>query len=155
MFEASQEKLETSDMSSLRVYRSMKRSSKNAIIHQIVTGIVLVNPTSFTGLALKIYSDNNGQPGTLIATSTNTWDRSQLLLTHNYGIKWVYFNFDSVALRANVTYHYVLNGAANYTKSDSQYIGWYIGYPAGIYDDLAYTDKIRWYFGMGFVGRNF
>lgn len=154
MFTAGFERLQTSDMSALRVYRSLKRP-KNSIVDQIVTGIVLHDPTNFTGLALKIYSDNNGAPGALIASSTNTWSRSDLLLQYDYGVKWPFFNFNQIPLKSETTYHYVLNGASGYTESASQYIGWYIGYPAGIYDDLDYGDQIRWYFGMGFTGSNF
>lgn len=145
--------LETSDMSATRVFRSME-CDKNTILTQCVAGLVLHDPTAFTGLVMKIYSDNGGSPGVLIATSTNSWSRATLLTTaDDYGVKWPYFNFNNVVLRAGLTYHFVINGASSYTKSNTEYIGWRIGYPDGVYDDLAYTDQIRWYFDVAFLGK--
>ena len=149
--------LETADMSSKRVYRSME-CNKNSILTQIVTGIILHNPSSFTGLVMRVYSDNGGSPGSLIATSTNSWSKTQLLLTHNYGVKWVYFNFNNVNLRQGLTYHYILEGASSYTadtdtSAGNSYIGWRIDYPEGIYDDIVYEDQIKWYFDLAFLGK--
>lgn len=149
---------ETSDMSSTRVFRSME-CDQNTILTQCVAGLVVHNPSSFTGLVMKIYSDSNGSPGVLIATSTNSWSKATLLTTSdNYGVKWPYFNFSNINLRQGLTYHFVINGATGYTADPSSsggnsYFGWRIGYPDGVYEDLNYVDQIKWYFDLSFLGK--
>lgn len=124
--------IETNEMSStLTVSQKLTLSSTlpSRVLRAVVVGLMVENP-SMTALTFALYSDNGGSPGKLIATSTNSKTRSQLLgaSANNYGFGWFYFQFNKIPLRAGATYHLVPR-CTGYTYSENQHLAWMFGYP--------------------------
>lgn len=88
---------------------------------------------SFTNMVGKLYSDRSGSPGALIATSTNSFNRADII-TQNSGVKEIYFLFDDISLRSNLYYHLVIN-CSNYTATANDHIAWRKAWPDPVYRD--------------------
>lgn len=100
----------------------------NKLLRAAVAGIVAHNPT-FTALTMKIWADSGGSPTKLIATSTNSLVRSDLLSgTDNYGVCWAKFTFNDLPLKAGATYHFSLN-VTGYTYGALTHLAWRKSYP--------------------------
>lgn len=103
-----------------------------SILRAVRTWLIFNNYTgSFTSLVGKIYSDRATVPGALIATSTNSFNRADVI-TLNSGVKEIYFTFDDVSLSPNLFYHLVLN-CSNYTATASDHIAWRKAWPDPVY----------------------
>lgn len=108
------------------------RPNRNIVLKATRTWLIFNDFSgSFTNLTMKVYSDRNGSPGALIATSTNSWTKSQII-TQNSGVKEVYFEFDLLPMRSNLYYHFVLN-CSGYTGSTSSHIAWRKAWPDPVY----------------------
>lgn len=139
--------LSTDEAQNRSRYLRFKPAENNLVLLAMRTWVILYNPPSFTNLRAKLYSDRNGLPSGLIATSSNAWTKAEMLTTYNYGTKEIYFEFDpKITLHKNVYYHFVLN-CDNYTYSDESHIAWRIGWPDPIYgtatsNNLLYSPYI-------------
>lgn len=126
-------------------------SEKNLVITGCFTFLVFNNPGSFSDLVIKLYSDRETLPGSLIATATRVWDKSDLLTTHNNGIKYVGFSFgQNISLNLNTYYHLVLN-CSGYTFGESSHIAWEKAWPDPIYNQPASwndLDNAQYKFGL-------
>ena len=112
------------------VYQSMtmNASAPNKLLGHAVAGIYLHNPT-FTAMTMKIWADQGGSPSKLIATSSNSKARSDLLRTSdNYGVCWAKFNFGGLPLKAGSKYHFSLH-ITGYTYGSTSFLGWRHSYP--------------------------
>lgn len=106
---------------------TLSSTGPQKILRGVVAGLIAHNPT-FTGLCMELWSDNGGA-SKLIATSTNTKARSDLLPTSdNYGKCDVPFTFADVPLRAGTKYWLALK-AATYTYSSSAHLAWRHSWP--------------------------
>lgn len=108
-------------------------------------GIILYNDPAFTSLEARIYSDSVSAPKTLIATSTNSYTKAEVLTAQIHGMKNIGFSFNGIPLVAGDFYHLVLfpNG---YTGTDASHIAWRMSYPdpqyrTGITLDAAHGDN--------------
>lgn len=117
--------------------------SQNTVLLAMRTWIILFNPSSFTNLRCKIYGDRDGMPAGLIGTSSNSWDRGDLLETYDYGTKEIYFEFSpKISLQQNLYYHFVLN-LDNYSANDDSHIAWRKGWPDPIYGTATFENLLR------------
>lgn len=121
------ESFATADMSNQRVYQPMTPPN-NIVVSGALTQIAIVDDPAFTTLTLKLYSNQGGAPGSLIATATCPYSKAQIH-TLDHALKRIPFLFTTdQTLRGGETYHWVLNGTG-YTGADQSYIGWVHGYP--------------------------
>jgi hypothetical protein len=126
--------------------------SENVVIVAMRTWIVLINPPSFTNLHCKLYGDRAGLPGGLIATSTNSFARNDLLETHNYGAKEIYFEFSpKISLNQSLNYHFVLN-ADNYTFTENSHLAWRKAWPDPIYGEATFGNLLRSTYMFSLIG---
>lgn len=107
--------------------------TKNTILRAVRTSLIGYNNPSFTSINMKLYSDNGGVPGILIATSTNSQTPAALkpgALSHYVTETW--FEFDDISLKADSMYHLVLNGVS-YVGTESSHLAWMRGWPDPVY----------------------
>jgi hypothetical protein len=104
---------------------------KNEILIATRIWIVIYNNPTFTSLNMKIYSNDNGSPKKLIATSTNVQLKADVHTLDN-AIKEIWFEFNKVNVKEGDSYHFVLNGSG-YTGSDSSHIAWKKAFPDPVY----------------------
>lgn len=121
----------TSDMTSTTKFITFG-VEKNCVMRAAKTWLIFNDVGAFTNLQMKLYASRDGAPAGLIATSSNNWQKSDLLLTYNSGAKEIYFEFDYVPLQKNTTYHLVLN-CSGYTYSDANHMAWRKGWPDPVY----------------------
>lgn len=123
----------TADINGTDKSQAMKfRTNSNIVVKAIRTWFVLYNDPVYTALSLKIYDDQNGSAGKLLATSTNSFAPADLLATYDYGLKGTYFEFANISLKGTNWYH-VLPYATGYTGTDASHIGWVKGWPDNEY----------------------
>lgn len=123
--------LETADGTSPNKYQKII-PTKNMILRAVRTWVIQLNTPTFTSVGLKLYSNNGGVPGIVIATSSTTWTKSQLFGVDNHGLTDAYFVFSDIPLRANETYHLALT-VAGYTGSDTSHLAWMHSFPDPTY----------------------
>lgn len=122
---------DTSDMSATipTIFQRIKVSAgePNYLLHGIQAGIVHVGDPSFTSIKAELWSDDGDGPSKLIAQSTTTWTKAQIL-TLPHGYKTVGFAFNKIGLR-NGLYYCIALRAAGYTGSDNSYLSWRKSWP--------------------------
>lgn len=149
------EVLATADASNTRVYQKVI-PSKNTIVNGARAQLIFYNDPAFTAITMKIYSNNGGSPQALIATSTNSVAKASILLVEDHAVKEIYFNFNSVALKKNETYHFVL-GISGYTGTSSSHIAWKHSYPDPAYQtnvDMTFAKQLISPFDLTIIGSN-
>jgi hypothetical protein len=120
-----------SEMSNKQRYLRFK-VDENSVIKAMRTWLIFYNPGSFTNLRCSIYADRDGIPGGLIATSSNSWQRSDLLTSNNYAAIEVYFEFGNISLNESVYHHFVLS-CDGYSFTEDSHISWRKAWPDPIY----------------------
>lgn len=123
--------LETADASTPNKYQKII-PTKNLILRSIRTWLIQLSNPTYTNIGMKIYSNNGGVPGIVLATSSTTWTKAQLFASDSHGLTDAYFVFSDLHLRANETYHVVLT-LSGYTGSDSSHIAWMHSFPDPTY----------------------
>lgn len=122
----------TADMSASipTIYQSFKISSGNpsAFLAGLQAHVDLYNDPAFTALTMEVWSDKNGAPGRLLATSTTSYAKAALLEVQDYALRQLGFEFPKIPLKAGMLYHATLR-ASGYTGTDSTNIGWVSSYP--------------------------
>lgn len=111
------------------------KPNKNIVFKAFKTWIIIKDPVgdlAFSNLCAKIYSDRSGSAGGLIATSQNTFDKADLLLTEDQGVLEPWFEFDELSLNSDTWYHVVLN-CSGYTYATAKHIAWRKAWPDPIY----------------------
>ena len=131
------ENLSTAQATNSSVYQKFVPTD-SMILRAIRVSLIQNNDPTYTSASLKIYSNRNGSPGALIATSTNSPTKAQLFSGANSGITDACFIFDDVSLRGGETYHVVVN-LAGYTGSDSSHIAWKNTFPSAVYRSTVDT----------------
>lgn len=130
--------LSTADVASNVVSQRFRHPSKGMVIDGVVIGFAGYNDPAFGNLTMRIYSDRDGDPGKLIATSTNSRLKAAIHTLPNF-LKWGGFTFNNVQLQAGVWYHLVLV-PSSYTGVDASFLGWRISYPDPQYPIVAEDD---------------
>lgn len=147
------ERYTTAEMTGTSIYQGIKMN-KNVFLRGMRTWVILFNDPTLTSLNMKIYSDNSSnQPGKLIATSSNSILKSEMLTGSNtYAAREIYFTFNDVSLNANTTYHFVLNGSG-YTSaggSTDPHVAWMRAWPIPVYKPNGLFDWAD-FFTSGFA----
>jgi hypothetical protein len=119
--------LDTADLPT-GVSQRFRHPEKSMILRGVQVGMILYNDPDFSDIEARIYTDNNGVAGKLLAISQNTWAKPVVLTTHDHGVKFAGFSFDYLSLRGGTYYHLVLH-PNDYTGDSSSHIGWRISYP--------------------------
>lgn len=103
----------------------------NFILRAVKAVILIVDDPTFTSLNGKIYGNDenaeNPSPSTLLATSTNTQPKGDLISQNSAWVE-TYFLFDDLLTRKDVSYHFVIN-ATGYSPSGGAHIAWKHAYP--------------------------
>jgi hypothetical protein len=124
--------LETSEFTTGKTKSIKMRPNKNVVLKGIKTWLIFYNySAAITDICCKIYSDQSGSANALIASSTNTFTKADII-TENNGFKEIYFNFDEVSLHTSTWYHFVLH-STGYTYSTSAHVAWRKAWPDPIY----------------------
>lgn len=110
------------------VTQRFRHPTKSISLRGVQVGVILYNDPAFTALSLRVYSDRAGEPGKLLATSTNSWTKAQCLLLEVNAIKFAGFTFEYLNLIAGEWYHLALI-PTGYTGNDASHVGWRISYP--------------------------
>lgn len=129
---------------------------KNIVMEGCFTFLVMNNVGTFTNLAINLYSDRDGSPGTLIQQSSRKWNRSDLVTTYNNGLKYVGFDMGTkISLNKDTYYHLVLS-ASSYTFSESAHLAWEKAWPDPIYGQPAsWNDLDNNSYKFGIIGGGF
>lgn len=90
-------------------------------------GVIFYGTPVFTALSAEIWSDQGSAPRKLIANSTTSWLKAQLI-TLAHGCKYVGFDFPAVPLFPGAYYHLALR-ASGYTGTNASHIAWKHSYP--------------------------
>lgn len=108
------------------------KPNDNIVLKAIRTWLIWNDHSgSITDMTCKIYSDRASSPGALIATSTNSFDRADII-TLASGVKEIYFEFDEISLHSETFYHFVIN-CTGYTGTENSHIAWRKAWPDPIY----------------------
>lgn len=117
--------LSTTDLSQRIIFNN------NIALKAIRTQIIVYNDPTFTDLNMKIYSDRNGSPQKLLATSTNSLTKAEIHTQAN-ALKEIYFEFDNVSFNGFDTYHLVINGTG-YSPTGAAHLAWRKGFVDPVY----------------------
>lgn len=124
--------LATADIDGSTKSQAMKfKPNSDIVVRAFRTWFVCFNSPVFTQLRLRLYEDQNGSAGKLIATSSNFHIPSDLY-TDPYALKGTYFEFEYLPLKSTNYYH-VLPYATGYTGNDSTHLAWVKGWPDNEY----------------------
>jgi len=128
--------LMTADIDGTTKTNAMKvKMNADTVVRAVRTWFVFFNDPVYTELRFRLYEDQGGAAGKLIATSTNALTAATIFIddaTNTSAMKGVYFEFADVALKGTNFYH-VLPYATGYTGNDSSHISWVKGWPDNEY----------------------
>ena len=120
--------LSTDFTGSPRVYQpfTLNRETK---VKALRTWFVAYGTPAFTNLSMRIYDAKSGVPTVLKHTFDKVWTPGQILETHGYGLKEIYFDFTTPAwLRRDTTYCLVPWVSGN-SFSATSFLSWVRGFP--------------------------
>lgn len=126
---------------------------RNYIIKGVRTWLIFYNDPTITSVNMKIYSDEGGSPRKLLATSTNTLTKAQMITLEN-GVKEIYFDFDNFPVKQDNNYHFVINGVG-YTGSASSHVAWMKGFPDPVLTQtpaVSYANLLTCGYQIYFIG---
>lgn len=131
------EPLLTADATNTRVYNPMT-FSRNVLIKAMRFRLVFNNDPTLTSIGGRLYSDDAGMPGGLIANSSDTRTKAELT-TQGNGVVESYVLFDDVHIRKDTQIHFLLtlNGYVGTTSSHVAF-------------EKCYPDPVILYSGFGF-----
>lgn len=123
------------------------------ILAGLVAGVIWYGNPVFDLVKMEIWTDKGGSPGRLLATSTNSFTKAQLLTLgtpNNSGYSILGFTFPRIPLKAGMYYHAVVR-FTGYTGVEGSHAGWRQSYPdpqyrAGLV--LESTDAAKYPFEM-------
>lgn len=99
---------------------------KNSVLKAIRTAFVFYNDPTFTGIKARIYSDNNGVPGQMLAESD---ERPASIVTNNNAVIETWFEFTGVVLRGGTKYHVVFYVSGYSGAGASSHIALVVDWP--------------------------
>lgn len=117
----------TAEMGTTDIHQKVTMPATPYLIAGVNVAVVFYNDPAFTDLAVRVYSDSAGSPGSLIATS-EAYEKTEIS-TLDHAVKWVGFKFTNPFwAAANEDYHFVLY-ATGYTGDSSSHLAWRLSYP--------------------------
>ncbi len=123
--------LMTADLNGTTLKSQKVMFNKNIVLRAIRSWFIHYNDPSYTDIYFEIYSDNNGVPGKLLYTSTNSILKTSFITLQN-GIKEAFWEFDYPTFKGTDFYHFVPHGTA-YVGTDSSHLAWKKAWPDPIY----------------------
>ena len=124
------ERFVTADFSGSPVHKQGLVLNNALAIKAIRSRFVLFNNPSFTLLSLRIYSSISSDVGTLLLTSTTTWDKSSIS-SYAHAAREIYFEFNGEHLTAGT--YYIVPWLTGYTGTAGSHVGWVRAYPDPTY----------------------
>jgi hypothetical protein len=124
------------------------------LLGELVAGIVLFNDPAFTALTMELWSDRNGSPVRLLATSTTSLAKAAVLTTEDHAYKILGFLFDPQPTLNPGTYYHAVIRASGYTGNSSSHIAWRHSYPDPQHADgvtLEAVNAARFPFDLTFL----
>lgn len=107
--------------------------NSNSIIRAARTWVIYFDDPVYTSLNMKIYSNDNNAPKKLLHTSTDVRTIAEIRESGTIaGVREIYFNFADINVKANDTYHFVIN-AVGYTPAGDSHLAWMKGFPDPVY----------------------
>lgn len=117
----------------------------DTILRAVRTWIIVVGDPTFTDLHMKMYSNqligSDNSPNVLIATSTNTLTKSEIITLEN-GVKEIYFEFDYIPCNGETLYNFVINGTGYTSPTTTSHIAWRKAFPDPVYTS-GYTPAME------------
>lgn len=107
---------------------TLSTTNGDHLLRGLNAGVIFYNNVVFTAVSMQVWTDRSGSPGSLMASSTNSYTKLQAMEGENNAYKVLGFTFDDVPLRAGASYHAVLI-ASGYTGDDTSNIAWRKSYP--------------------------
>lgn len=120
------ERFETADASGTRIHQPVI-FHQNAVLFASRAWYIFYNNSSWDNLVMKFYSDDNGSPGQLVGTSTNSWVANEIY-TLDYAAKEIYFEWANPVFKDEDTFHFVTH-IDNYIGSSSSHVSWKKTFP--------------------------
>lgn len=145
------ERFDTGDLdgTNYRYYQPFTPTD-DVVLYGVRVWIGFVNNPSLTNITIKLRNSS----GNVVASSTTTYTKAQLLTTYNHGIIEAYFAFNKVNLKSGETYHLSFTGTG-YTGSDTSYFFWKKAYPDPVYRtglSITYPSWHRMPYDVYFIG---
>lgn len=139
------ETLAASDLSTTNIRCPIKFNS-NVLVKGIRTCVILYGNPTYTNLRMKIYDNNflTNEPSLIKSTSLNAFNPNDLLETHPYGVKFIYFEFTPFGVDRNDLYHAVLS-ADSYAPTDNSFIAWRNFWPDPVYTENIALESVPFY----------
>ncbi len=103
-------------------------TSTNQALRGVAAGVLVYNNPAITALTMEIWTDRDSSAAVLIATSSTSYSKVQLLGVENSSYNLVGFTFDDIALRSGGFYHLALR-ASGYTGDATSHVAWRKSYP--------------------------
>lgn len=125
------ERFVTADFSGSPVHYQKVTPTNSIALKSIRSRFVVYNTPAMTSLGLRIYSNANSAPGTLLYTSSTTWTKNQIT-TLAHGAREIYFEFSAPHLIGGNSY-YLVPWITGYTGNESSHIGWVKAFPDPTY----------------------
>ena len=120
------------------------------ILYGVRVWLGLVNDPALTTITMKLRNSS----GVVIASSTTTYTKAELLLVEDNCIKEAYFAFNKINLKSTETYHVSFTGTG-YTGTTSSYFFWKKSYPDPVYRtglNITYPSWHRLPYDVYFIG---
>lgn len=99
---------------------------RNQLLKEAVVGLMFYNTPSFGRVQLEVWSDENGSPGRLLATS-DSFSQAECN-TAVFAYRIMCFTFRPVPIKRNSYYHLTVRPTA-YTGDGSAHIAWRQAFP--------------------------
>lgn len=132
------------------------RFNSNIVLEGARVWIVLFNNPTFTNISMDIHGDESNSKGKLLATSTNTLSKSQIITLEN-GVKEIYFSFDKFPIDGEKWYHFSLRGAGP-AFNETTHLAWLKGWPDPVYRknlSITFEKLLVFPYTIYFIGAEF
>lgn len=117
-------------------------SESPAVLAGMAVALTFYGDPAFASLTMELWSDRDGAPGKLMATSSTSYTKAVLLTTEDHGLRLLGFTFSRLPLRPGLYYHAAIR-LTTYTGTDSSYVGWKFSYPDPQYSTSGLTEEKR------------
>lgn len=135
------------------VYQPVTFTENNQIMLACRSWFIFYSSPVFTNLKMRVYSNDGGAPGEVIATSTNSWNAADLY-TQAHAVKEMYFDFDYPTFKIDDLYHFVPY-ADTYTGTINSHIAWKNTFPDPPYKaglTLTYEKLLIYPYDLTIIG---
>lgn len=136
------------DLSTTRVWHPFVPDNSIVFKGCKIDILVMGDPT-FTSLNMKIYSNSvDNTPGKLLATSSNSVLKSEILTTEDNAVANIFFEFENSGaqgflMRGGERYNMVLNGSGASGFSSAVLIAWKKAWPDPQIGSAAWNDLVK------------